>query len=896
MAVATTPQTLPVTNPTNGEVKSPGAPFSNAVAYEANVQNSSDTAAFKDLSIQSQPPSQSTTDAMNIDCVAPSKGLPQMDGDAHTLEQPFSSSDPTEISRNGESSPASHPVNHIAQDESFTSQSSMVVDPPAVQQPISEVREPTKPIILQQVVQINEAKQQEDLAKDAELANGIADGTNLPIERHLEPASTSPVNDDAMDTSVPDADTSSHQQPEVPAEPAKSIELPHHLALTTNIMRPDLLPSLSPDRIMQDAPRSPGKMAREREDDEEDAPATKRTKTGDEGSQQPEFKVPEVPQQPSEPPKTEDASTTTQENGVNGASLTNGHSAAPSQPFTKPQYKYLLKGLQSLRRMKDAGPFNQPVDYVALAIPTYPDLIKNPMDLKTIEEKLKGSKYEFVEQYVADFDQVVQNSEIFNGLTHPVTISAHNIKASFEKQLSNLPALDVVEPTKEDKKKKATTPAASKPPPVRRESRSSVGGGTAKSPVAASPTQTFALGPQGVPLIRRDSTVNDGRPKREIHPPAPRDLPYANQKPKKKKFQLELRFCQEMVTEMKKAKHSLYGGPFMTPVDAVALNIPQYFKIIKKPMDMSTIEKKLTSGQYENAKEFEADVRLMFQNCYKFNPPENPVYAWGKQFEAVFDDKWSDKKEWIEAHAPTSGPQSPGSSPEPEDESSEDSEVDDHNEQLMILQKQIAAMSKQVEMIQKKKASPPVTSRSKGAKAAKPVKKETKKAAAAPVKSEKKARPAKKEKIPYVTYEQKQDISYRINSLPENRMATALQIIRDNMPNLRGVQEDEIELDIDELSNEVLYKLLGFVRKYAPRPNDSPPPARAAPSAPAANSRPKKSKPMSKNEQEAKIQEIKGKLSGFQNPGSESSEPERHSKPADDTSGDEDDSEESEED
>lgn len=757
------------------------------------MYSTNDNKAFQNLSLQSQPLSQSAEDSMNIDGLAPSNGVRQVNGSSlQDLEHPPPSSDPTEISKNGESSPASHPVNDAMQDESFTSQSSMIVDDPAVQQPLPEVREPTQPISFEQAVQIEDTKRQEDLAHDAELANGIADGTNLPIERSLEPVSASTTNEDAMDTSVPDVGVSTDEQPEVPAEFAKTTELPHHsVAATTNVMRPELLPSLSPDRMMQDAPRSPGKVAREREDeDEEDAPATKRTKTGDEGSQEPEFKVPEVPQPSSEPPKTEDASTTTHENGVNGAPLTNGKSSTPIQPITKLRHKFLLKALQSLRRMKDAGPFNQPVDFVTLQIPTYPDVIKNPIDLKTMEEKLKGGKYEFVEQYTADFNQIIQNSEIFNGLTHPVTLSAHNIKASFEKQMSNLPAPDVVEPAKEDKKKKATAPApaAPKPPPVRRESRSSVGGGTAKSPAAASPTQTFALGPQGVPLIRRDSTVNDGRPKREIHPPAPRDLPYANQKPKKKKFQLELRFCQEVITEMKKTRHQLYGGPFMTPVDAVALNIPQYFKIIKKPMDLSTIEKKLSSGQYENAKEFEADIRLMFQNCYKFNPPENPVYAWGKQFEAVFDDKWSEKKEWIEAHAPASGPQSPGSSPEPEEESEEDSDVDDHNEQLMILQKQIAAMSKQVEMIQKKKASPPVMNKSKGAKAAKPAKKETKKAAAAPAKSEKKAKSTKKEKIPYVTYEQKQDISYRINSLPENRMATALSIIRENMPNLRVSQ------------------------------------------------------------------------------------------------------------
>ena len=87
----------------------------------------------------------------------------------------------------------------------------------------------------------------------------------------------------------------------------------------------------------------------------------------------------------------------------------------------------------------------------------------------------------------------------------------------------------------------------------------------------------------------------------------------------------------------------------------------------------------------------------------------------------------------------------------------------------------------------------------------------------------------------------------------------------------KGVQEDEIELDIDELSNEVLYKLLGFVRKYAPRPNDLPPARQAPAPAPVQASHPKKNKPMSKNEQEAKIREIRSRLSGFQNVGSDQS-------------------------
>lgn len=80
------------------------------------------------------------------------------------------------------------------------------------------------------------------------------------------------------------------------------------------------------------------------------------------------------------------------------------------------------------------------------------------------------------------------------------------------------------------------------------------------------------------------------------------------------------------------------------------------------------------------------------------------------------------------------------------------------------------------------------------------------------------------------------------------------------------MQEDELELDIDELSDEVLHKLLVFVRKHAPRPEDSSS-RRAAPPAPSTAQPRKKNKPMSKTEQEARIEQVKGNLSAFQNPG-----------------------------
>ncbi|MCJ1244031.1 hypothetical protein MMC30_001228 [Trapelia coarctata] len=808
-------------------------------------------------------------------------------------------------SLNGHISATEEPV--ISNPPSFAAEGA---EDPAVQQPISAVREEGDPAVAEHPTE----------AQITAPPEPIQQASGAPTEPMLSFMSeAAPATDDQMDIS-----TSLDPPPQI-----ENVDIPHHPAVPIiNDTLPEApldppstpatqTPLLSPpdqtsgtaanqemhpsteDHEMQDAPQSPAKIARSREDeDEEDGRALKRIRAEGDGSQAPEFKIPDLPQtvaEQNEPPSTSAAATDT---NAMSTQPTEADTSTSRVPITAAQYKYLIRGVQNLKRTSVATAFKEPVDPVALGIPTYFDFVKNPMDLKTMEEKLKAESYSSVDAFIADFNQIVENCVTFNGHDHPITLNAVTLKAAFDKLMTTLPSPDLVKPPPPAKKAKpAVSSTQQKSVLPRRESRSSLG--NAKSPTAAGSPQTFALGPQGVPLIRRDSMATDGRPKREIHPPAPRDLPYSNQKPKKKKFQTELRFCQYVMSEMMKTRYQGIAWPFVAPVDPVALNIPTYHKIIKKPMDLSTIEKKLGEGQYENAKEFEVDMRLMFANCYRFNPASDKVHTLGKEYEAVFDEILTQKKGWIDKQNQASGQQSPGSSPDSDDEDEEEEEEEEEdNDEISKLKDQIAAMSKQVAMIEKKKASPPATTKKgpKTGKAGKPAPK--KGGAAVPVKNERKdPKPTKKTtKTPYVTYEQKQDISGRINTLPENRMATALNIIRENMPNLKGVQEDEIELDIDELSNEVLYKLLNFVRKYAPLPTD-PPPRPSANNSSTAPSRPKKNKPMSKVEQEAKIQEIKGRLSGFQNNASDvSPEPYGQHASPDETSGDEDDSEESEED
>lgn len=745
--------------------------------------------------------------------------------------------------------------------------------PPAVQQPVSDLREETQPASAEQTAEIKEQKQQQDLINDLDLANGVEPAMETESTIHSPPpaqvtvatSQKSPAPSEARHTedntppepissdqpaTIPTTDIPDHPPvpmpegvvPEDPVDPAPSPAIP------ADTSAPVSQTEATSDQVMQDAPISPAKLGRALEDDDlEDGPAAKRSKIDDETPS--EFKVPERP------------AINTQVNG----SQTEEH-AEDTPPMTTPQYKAIQRVMQNVKRVQAAAPFRLPVDPVAFNIPTYPNIVTKPMDLRTLEENLKAGKYPSVEAFVADFNQIVENSRLFNGPTHTVTNSANLMKTSFEKQMEKVPGPDVVDVSPADKKRKSIIPSAPKISVSRRESRSSLPG-VARSPVSTASTPTFALGPQGVPLIRRDSTLGDGRPKREIHPPAPRDLPYANQKPKKKKYQYELKFCDKVLNELTKPRYQSIFMFFAAPVDPVALNIPTYHSIIKKPMDFGTMRAKLDQGEYENAKEFESDARQVFQNCYKFNAPNERVHQAGKDLESIFDSEWAKKRDWVEANTPASGNQSPGSS-EAED-SDEEEEVEEEEDeaaaQLSKLQQQIAQMSRQVEMITQKKKSPPVSSK-KAMKGNKSARKDVKKPSA-PAKVEKKAAPKPPKRLPPVSYEQKQDISNRINSLSESKMSLALDIIRRHMPNLKGVQDDELELDIDELENDVLWKLYHFVRKHVPRTEDASPARPPAAPSSAAPAR-KKNKPMSKTEQEARIAQVQNGLSAFQNPGS----------------------------
>lgn len=100
----------------------------------------------------------------------------------------------------------------------------------------------------------------------------------------------------------------------------------------------------------------------------------------------------------------------------------------------------------------------------------------------------------------------------------------------------------------------------------------------------------------------------------------------------------------ECVKIIKQLLNHKFAAPFAEPVDPVALQIPDYFDVIKNPMDLGTIQDKLLHGEYENAEELANDVNLVWQNCETYNGKDHDIVKMAKVLKKIFDKFYNQLK------------------------------------------------------------------------------------------------------------------------------------------------------------------------------------------------------------------------------------------------------------
>ncbi|XP_021616188.1 transcription factor GTE10 isoform X2 [Manihot esculenta] len=203
-----------------------------------------------------------------------------------------------------------------------------------------------------------------------------------------------------------------------------------------------------------------------------------------------------------------------------------------------------------------------------------------------------------------------------------------------------------------------------------------------------------------------------------------------------------------------------FGWVFNTPVDVVKLNIPDYFTVIKNPMDLGTVKSKIASGAYSSPLDFAADVRLTFSNAMKYNPPGNDVHFMAEALSKYFEVRWKaiEKKLLVTINVES------------------------------MPQRTHVAMETEINI------------------GTRPAKKKK----IAPNDNKVKSEPTRR----IMTDEEKHKLSTELEALLGELPDSIIDFLKENSHSADQTGEDEIEIDIDALSDDTLFKLRKLLDDY----------------------------------------------------------------------------------
>ncbi|KAE9466739.1 hypothetical protein C3L33_01346, partial [Rhododendron williamsianum] len=218
--------------------------------------------------------------------------------------------------------------------------------------------------------------------------------------------------------------------------------------------------------------------------------------------------------------------------------------------------------------------------------------------------------------------------------------------------------------------------------------------------------------------------------------------------------------CSQILVKLMKHKS---GWVFNAPVDAVALGLHDYHRVIKNPMDLGTVKSRLDKKEYKTPLDFAGDVRLTFDNARMYNPKGSDVCVMAETLVALFDKLFGPAyAKFEDQHRLLAGP-------------------------MLLNSKESEAMRGREDLGNTTSVQPVVgTPR----KLAKP-----------------KARDPNKRGM---SFEEKERLGLGLQELPPEKMGAMLEIIRRRNSQMTP-DGDEIELDIEALDVETLWELDRFV-------------------------------------------------------------------------------------
>ena len=322
----------------------------------------------------------------------------------------------------------------------------------------------------------------------------------------------------------------------------------------------------------------------------------------------------------------------------------------------------LLACWSEISKMDKQNIFGSPVtEDIA---PNYYSVVKQPMDLGTMKKKLPSeyeknnddnvTPYSTVDEFEADLKLMFDNCILYNMPSSPIAQKALKL---WQAWLKNKPTVFGIESSKNSLTLNTTPilPAAPVPPPPRIVVKSTLippkrqtaaidndeeNNSAEKLKLPSSKPEGKLNSSQDAPLkmsikIKKSAKASDGQLRQNKRPTI-------NNAPLRTILKKAIEYIWRVESDVK--VNGPEAGLFSKPVtEDVA---PQYFSIIKYPMDLSTLRKRVTSGGYKSVDEFEKDLKLIFDNCREYNGPDHLFCKIGNNLW----DFWTANRPMIEAN------------------------------------------------------------------------------------------------------------------------------------------------------------------------------------------------------------------------------------------------------
>lgn len=109
---------------------------------------------------------------------------------------------------------------------------------------------------------------------------------------------------------------------------------------------------------------------------------------------------------------------------------------------------------------------------------------------------------------------------------------------------------------------------------------------------------------------------------------------------------------------LKKIRKNDKSWPFWEAVDPGKEGLDDYFEIISRPMCLDKVESTLKLDQYETPQEFAVDMRLIFENAMRYNPPDHMYHQHAQKMLEIFNESWAsghDRNNWGQPYGVASG-------------------------------------------------------------------------------------------------------------------------------------------------------------------------------------------------------------------------------------------------